>query len=381
MPKARAARMKIVIAFDSFKGSLTAESACREAALALVEQRPEAVPVEKPMADGGEGTAAALLAARGGEWIQAPATGPLPSMTVDAGYAWLAADETAVVEMASASGLTLLRRDQLNPLATTTLGTGELVRAALERNPRRLLLAVGGSATVDGGIGAAHALGWRFLDERGDELPPIGASLARIHTIRPPDRRPPAGLITVLSDVTNPLCGPRGAAPVFGPQKGASPEQVALLDHGLERLAACIHAQLGRDLRAMPGGGAAGGLAAGAVAFMNATIQPGIETIMNAAGLADALDGADWVVTGEGSFDEQSLHGKVVSGVARIAQARGVRVAVLAGRIALDPARFPSAGIAYADAITPPGLSMDDAIRQAPHLLHQAVVRFVEECV
>lgn len=373
--------MKVVLAFDSFKGSLPADAACRHAALAIAETKPAATLIEKPMADGGEGTVTAMLAACGGEWIPCPVTGPLSSMIVDAGFGRLAGGETVVVEMAAASGITLLRRDQLNPFQTTTLGAGELVRAAAEHGARRILLAVGGSATVEGGIGAAHALGWRFLDKTGNEVTPVGASLQAIASIKPPASPFPLPEITVLADVTNPLCGEYGAARVFGPQKGATPAQVKSLEAGLERLGELIQRQLGVDVATLPGGGAAGGLAAGAVAFMGATIKPGIDTIMEVSRLAEALDGADWVITGEGCFDSQSLRGKVVSGVTRLARERGARVAVLAGRVALEPSEYHEAGIAYADAITPPHLPIEEAIRQAPHLLHQAVVRFVEEWI
>lgn len=373
--------MKIVLAFDSFKGSLPADVACRQAALALAEALPEATLVEKPLADGGEGTAAALLSARGGDWIPCPATGPLPEMTVDAGFALLPDRETAVVEMASASGLTLLRPNQRNPLATTTHGTGELIRAAIERGARRVLLAVGGSATIDGGIGAAHALGWRFLDHQDQELPPFGGSLPLIASIRTPSpnaMKPES--VVVLADVTNPLCGSAGAARVYGPQKGATPEAVELLDAGLANLAAHIHHELGVEVLSIPGGGAAGGLAAGAVAFLGARIARGIDTVMDAVALDESLAGADWVITGEGSFDAQSLQGKVVSGVLARARARGIRVAVLAGRVGLDPDQSRAAGVDYVDGITPPNLALADALQQAPHLLHQAVVRFAKEC-
>lgn len=372
--------MKIVLAFDSFKGSLSADIACREAALALAESAPTAQLLEKPMADGGEGAAAALLAARGGEWIPMPVTGPLPDMTVDAGYARLADGRTAVVEMAAASGLTLLRPNQLNPLAATTLGTGELLRAALESGAESILLAAGGSATVDGGTGMAHALGWRFLDATGRELPPNGASLERIAAIRPPAI--PAfkpGQLVVLSDVTNPLCGPRGAARTFGPQKGATPEMVERLDAGLANLALRLREHTHFDLLALRGGGAAGGLAAGAAGFFGAVIQSGVDTIMQMTALSEALAGADWVITGEGAFDTQSLEGKVISGVARLAMEHGAKIAVFAGRIALEPDAVRKAGIDCAHAITPAGMPPDEAIRLAPHLLRQAIVRFAEE--
>lgn len=372
--------MKIVLAFDSFKGCLSAEIACREAAFALTEFASITQLIEKPMADGGEGTAAALLAARGGDWIPIPVTGPLPDMTVDAGYARLADGRTAVVETAAASGLTLLRPNQRNPLAATTLGTGELLRAAVDRGAESILLAAGGSATVDGGTGMAHAFGWRFFDAAGNELAPNGASLEHIVAIRPPAIHAfKPGQLTVLSDVTNPLCGPRGAARTFGPQKGATPELVERLDAGLANLALRLRAYAGIDLLALRGGGAAGGLAAGATGFFGAMIQSGVELIMNMTALGEALDGADWVITGEGSFDAQSLEGKVVSGVARMARTYGAKVAVFAGRIALESEAIREAGIDFAQAITPAGMPPDEAIRQAPHLLRQAIVQFAEE--
>ncbi|MBW7907748.1 MAG: glycerate kinase [Kiritimatiellae bacterium] len=373
--------MKIVLAFDSFKGSLPADLACHLAAQTLTELNPKLDCIEMPMADGGEGTAAALIAAHDGEWIPHPATGPLPSMIVDAGFGWLPKSKTAIVEMAAASGLTLLRPDQRNPCETTTLGTGELIRAAVEYGAQRILLALGGSATVDGGIGAAHALGWRFLDSEKRELAPIGANLSAIATLTPPPAPLALPEIIILADVTNPLCGTRGAAHIFGPQKGATPEQVDHLDAGLQRLANAIQQTLHRDIRDLPGSGAAGGLAAGAIAFMNATLQSGIDTIIRETHLEEALSGADWILTGEGSFDRQSLHGKVVSGIAALARKHGVACAVLAGRVELTPAEVREAGIAYAAPITPTHYTLDEAIRLAPELLARATAQFWEAAV
>ena len=373
--------MKLIIAFDSFKGTMSAREACEEAAQAIREVHPGAQTLIKPMADGGEGTAEAMLAARGGEWIPVPITGPLMSMTVDGGFAWFPEDKTALVEMAVASGITLLRRDQLNPLKTTTFGTGELIRAAMDHGADRILLAVGGSATVDGGIGAAHALGWRFLDAEGRELPPVGGSLERISSIHTPSA-PPSQFPTllVLADVDNPLCGERGAARVFGPQKGATPDMVAQLDAGLcnlaQRLAAC-----GRraDLLSLSGGGAAGGLAAGAVGFLGGRIVSGIETIMEVSGLARELQGTDWIVTGEGKFDDQSLHGKVVSGIARLARRHGVKVAVIAGSVQVSQREWEEAGIACALPTAPADMPFDQALGQARELLALTARRFAME--
>lgn len=331
------------------------------------------------MADGGEGTAAAIIAARDGEWIPHPATGPLPSMIVDAGFGWLASSRTAIVEMATASGLTLLRPDQCDPFQTTTLGTGELIRAAADYGAQRILLAVGGSATVDGGIGAAYALGWRFLNQSGEEVAPNGSGLVEIFSIRPPDNHVKLPEIMVLADVTNPLCGENGAARIFGPQKGATPEQAILLDAGLLNLGKLIQRDLGTDVLSLPG--AAGGLAAGAVAFMGATITSGVDEVMRITGLDEAMKGADWVLTGEGCLDSQSLHGKVISGIVRLARGYGARVGALAGRIALTNIELQTAGIVFADAVTTEKLIFDEACRKAPEFLEKAVNRFINSRV
>ena len=311
--------MKIIVALDSFKGSLTARRACSIVAEAIGSVMPEAELLIRPMADGGEGTAEALMAAVGGQWVARRVTGPLPGMRVEAGFLWLGDSRTAIVEMASAGGLQLLRGDQLNPLRTTTIGTGELIRAAIEHGARRVLLGVGGSATVDGGVGAATALGWRFLDRDGRDIGAGGSDLAAIDRIVQPDDAM-AAEVEVLCDVDNPLCGRQGAARVYGPQKGATPAMVEVLEASLSHLADMVEAQLGRSIAKLPGAGAAGGLAAGAVAFMNARLVSGIETIMALSRLPEAMADADWVVTGEGCFDEQSLRGKVVAGVAAAAR-------------------------------------------------------------
>ena len=352
--------MKVVLAFDSFKGNLSAREACEIARDGIRSVRPDVETVVVPMADGGEGTAEALRTARGGEWIEVTTTGPLPEMQVQAGYVWLAQEKTAVVELARASGLPLLRPEQRNPLWTTTRGTGELIRAAMEKGARKILLAVGGSATVDGGVGAAEALGWQFLPD-GRILPP-------------PRREMPE--IDVLCDVTNPLCGPNGAARVYGPQKGATPEMVAQLEIRLQKLAERIKQSLGIDVSMLPGGGAAGGLAVGAVAFFNARIVRGIEAVMAASGLAQALKGAGWVLTGEGRFDSQSLQGKVVDGVARLAKEAGAKTGILAGSVQLSEAEWRAAGIAYATGLQPPGMNVEESMRRSRELLFNAAADF-----
>jgi len=404
--------VKIVVALDSFKGSLTAVQACNIVAGAIRSAVPQAEVVTKPMADGGEGTASVLMAAAGGQWISTTVMGPLPDMEVEAGFVWLPDNRTALVEMATASGLPLVRPEQRNPLRTTTYGTGQLIKAALGHGANHILLAIGGSATVDGGVGAAMALGWKFLTNRGQEVGCGGGELAQIAKIVPPVRSVPVrasprrasiparlkevvrgrttyeetphGVTTnvtveVLCDVDNPLCGEHGAARVYGPQKGATPEMVEQLDAGLAHLARVVKEQLGRDIACLPGAGAAGGLAAGAVAFMGARLVPGIDAIMSQTRLAEAVAGADWVVTGEGSFDEQSLRGKVVSGVTRVARAAGAKIAVCAGQVRLAPERYRQAGIEAAVACMEAGMKLDYAIAHSAELLDGAARRFARE--
>jgi len=376
--------MKIVVAMDSFKGSLTAVQACDVIAEAIRSVVPDVEVVTKPMADGGEGTAVALMAAAGGQWIDRSVMGPLPEIKVQAGFVWFADNATAVVEMATASGLQLLRPEQRNPLKTTTYGTGQLVRAAFDYGADRILLAVGGSATVDAGVGAAMALGWRFLTKDRQEITLGGGQLLRIERIVPPDHTLDVAAcpersrgVEVLCDVDNPLCGEHGAARVYGPQKGATPQMVEELDMGLAHLARLIKDQLGRDVADLPGAGAAGGLAAGAVDFMNARLVSGIETVMSVNHLQEAMAGADWVITGEGCFDEQSLRGKVVSGVARVAKATNTKVGVLAGQVLLPVEKYRATGIETAIPCMNDEMQLAYAIANSEVLLARAARRFV----
>ena len=372
--------MKIVAALDAFKGSLTAPDACTLVASALARVRPEWHVVMRPMADGGEGTAAAISAAGNGELLVVRGvTGPLPDQRVDARFGWLPGRGWAVVEMAQASGLPHLRHEQRDPMRTTTFGTGQVLREALTRRPAKILLGLGGSATVDGGTGAARALGWRFLDEHGRDAPSGGEGLARIHTILPPAAPAVLPPVEVLCDVRNPLCGPDGAAAVFGPQKGATPAMVPVLDAGLHNLAERIRLDLRMEVLDLPGGGAAGGFGAGAVAFFRAQLVPGVAAVADAAGLGDALSGADWVVTGEGSFDAQSLQGKVVSGVLDLARYKGVRVAVLAGRVRLSPADWREAGVDLAVAAADESVADEDALARPRPLLEAATQRLAAQ--
>lgn len=367
--------MKCVLAMDSFKGSLTAVEACAALGEGLRQALGEGVEVVHcPMADGGEGTGEALRAVMGGEWKPCRVAGPMPGQTVEAGWIEFMEGRAALVEMASASGLILVPPGERDPLRSTTRGTGELIREAAAGGVERIWLAVGGSATVDGGAGAAQALGWELKDAQGADLPAGGAALRRLGSVSGPTgaRLPP---IEVLCDVTNTLLGPEGAARVFGPQKGADPGAVTALEAGLNRLAEVVRRDLSFDMAGLVGGGAAGGLAAGAAAFLGASLVSGIDRVMDAIGLADRLSGADWVITGEGCFDSQSLHGKVVSGVARAASAAGIPVAVVAGRIRLRPPEYREVGIRAAIGLADEGEPDAQVMAEAVARMKQAGIR------
>ena len=315
--------------------------------------RPDIETVILPMADGGEGTAEAMMAALGGKWIPLTVTGPLPHMKVEAGFVWLPELKTAVVEMAKASGLPWLKPEEYNPVIATTYGTGELIKAAIEKGATKILLTVGGSATVDGGVGAAEALGWVF---------PMSGTIVPPENFEMPE-------VDVLCDVTNPLCGPNGAAHVYGPQKGATPQMVEELDSRLWKLSEKVFQCLEKDVRDLPGAGAAGGLAFGAVAFMGGRLVRGVDAVMDTIGLADALQGADWVLTGEGRFDSQSLQGKVVDGVARLAKQAGAKTGVIAGCVRLTEPEWRAAGVSFVASLQPEGMSTEESIRRSRELL------------
>ncbi len=324
--------MRILIAPDKYRGSLTAAEAARSIARGVGRAASAAVVDLAPLADGGEGLVDTLLAASGGTWYEAIVPGPLGD-PVGARYARIGDGTTAVVEMASASGLSLLTDDRRDPTRTSTRGTGDLIRAALELGVSRLIVGIGGSATNDGGAGMAQALGFRLLDRFGGEIGPGGGSLADLDRIDASTVTPITARIEVASDVANPLTGPTGASVIYGPQKGASSDQVRQLDANLVHFAQIIHRDLGVDIRAVPGGGAAGGLGAGLIAFLDATLRPGIDLVMDVVGLANRLHRADLCITGEGCLDSSTAAGKTVAGVARLARSLGVPTIALAGTV------------------------------------------------
>jgi glycerate kinase len=369
--------MKIIVATDSFKGSLSAQRACGIIADTISEKCPDAQVVIKPMADGGEGTAEIMINNCAGQWIPEKVMGPLPNMEVEAGFVWMEKSQIALVEMASASGITLLSNDLLNPMKTTTYGTGQLLKHAIERHPKEILLSIGGSATVDAGVGAAMALGWKFLDGQGQSIGLGGGEIKNIKDIVPPDKNDVK--VKVLCDVDNPLYGQNGAAEIFGPQKGANPEMVKILDSAIKQFSDLIKSKLSIDVSNLPGAGAAGGLGAGAVAFMNADIVSGIDTIMNVVNLQDDLQNADWIITGEGKFDSQSLNGKVISGITKLAKKTNTKVMVIAGDVSLDKSVYRSFGITDAIGLKEKNMTTEYAILNCERLLKNASIKFAEK--
>lgn len=326
---------KIILVPDSFKGSLTAAEVCDILGEVFSRHFPEAELVRVPLADGGEGSTAAFLSAVGGERRVVRVQGPFGE-EVRAPYAILPGKHTAVIEMAACAGLPLAQAaGRLDPGRATTYGVGQMILDALQIGCREILLCLGGSATNDGGAGCAAALGVRFLDSSGRSFVPVGDTLQNIAHIDLLGRAPvlAGATLKVLCDIKNPLCGPRGAAAVFAPQKGASPDEVLRLDAGLAHLAAVAEADLGVSVINLPGAGAAGGMGAGAVAFLGATLCPGIDLLLDLVGFDGLLKDASLVLTGEGCIDGQTAQGKVIAGVARRARVAGVPVIAFGGVI------------------------------------------------
>jgi glycerate kinase len=368
--------MRIVIAPDSFKGSLSAAEAAAAMARAARAVFPKAEVMAVPMADGGEGTLDALVAGTGGRIVTKTVTGPL-GQPVEARYGLLGDGETAAIEMAAASGLLLVPRDQKNPLVTTTYGTGELIKAALDQGVKRIVCGIGGSATNDGGAGMIMALGARLLKADGSPIGFGGGALTDLDRIDLSDLDPRLGQVELMiaCDVDNPLCGPRGASAVYGPQKGATPEMVAYLDGALGHFADVMARDVGRDVRNVPGAGAAGGLGAGLMGFLGARLRPGIDVVMEALRIDDLLAGATLVVTGEGRTDGQTLAGKVPMGVARRAATHGAPAIVVSGAVTPDADGLLEHNIAALISICDGPMPLDVAMAHAAELLERATAR------
>ncbi len=373
--------MNILIAPDSFKECLSAPEAARAMARGIRRAMPSARIRCVPVADGGEGTADILTRALKGRFRRVWVRGPL-GKRVRARWGYVPKTRTAFLEMAQASGLALVPFRLRNPLKTSTYGTGQLIRAALDRGCRSIVLGLGGSATVDGGLGLAQALGVRFYEKRGGALReiPAGAGGKDLETLAHMDfsRMDPRlkkTSIRAACDVTNPLCGPRGAARVYGPQKGAAPAQVRLLDAGLRRFARLVKKQLGRDVARFPGAGAAGGLGAGLAAFLNARPESGAALVFSYLRMEEKVKWADLILTGEGRTDASSAEGKAPAGLAALARRHKKPLVVLAGRVGAGSEKLLERGASAVIPVSEPGLSRARSFREAPRLLARAAER------
>ena len=368
--------MKVVIAPDSYKGCLSALEVAKAMERGVLSVFPSAEVRKIPIADGGEGTVAALVTATNGQLRQAEVTDPLGNKII-AHWGVLGDGRTAVIEMAAASGLPLVPKEKRDPRVTTTYGTGELIKAALAEGLAKIIIGIGGSATNDGGTGMARALGVRFLDAAGQEVAAGGGSLAEICQIDTTglDPRLKNTEIVVACDVDNPLCGTRGASAVFGPQKGATPEMVQQLDAGLAKYASCARQATGRDVAEKAGAGAAGGLGAGLMFFTPAQLKPGVEIVLDAVGFSDIVRDADFVITGEGRTDFQTAFGKAPVGVAKVAKAHGAPVFCISGGLGEGADDVLAQGIDAVMSICDRPLSLEECMAAGAQLIEPAAAR------
>ncbi len=367
--------MRILIAVDSFKGSLSSLEVGEAIAQGIQNVFPNAITEIVPMADGGEGTVEAIVESSHGRLCHKYVTSPIGERV----YAVLGLlpNDIVVIEMASASGLPLVPPEQRNPLLTSTQGTGELILEALDLGAKEILIGIGGSATNDGGAGMAQALGVKLLDRNGQELPGGGGALRDLAyiDIKGLDPRLKDTKITVMCDVDNPLCGPRGASAVYGPQKGATPEMVEILDQNLAHFAHKIQETLGRDFKDIPGAGAAGGLGMGLMAFTGANLMTGIEAILEVVNFETKVQKADMVITGEGRIDGQSVHGKVPMGVAKGAQKYGKPTIAIVGSIGQGYEALYEYGLNSIQTIVNGPMGLEDSMTNAFELTKDATER------
>jgi glycerate kinase len=368
--------MKIVIAPQSFKGSISALEAAQAIERGVRAAAPEAETVLVPVADGGDGTLDALVDSTGGQVFRSTVTGPL-GRPLDAVWGVMGDGRTAIVEMALASGLALIPPRRRDPRITTTRGTGEIIKEALDRGFSRIIVGLGGSATNDGGAGMASALGVYFWDAEGRPLPSGGAALARLARIDASGLHPglAQAVIVGATDVTNPLCGPTGASAIYGPQKGATPEIVAELDAALGNFARVVRQDLGQDVAERPGAGAAGGLGAGLMVFTGAELRSGIDMVCEVLEFDRHLEGADLVITGEGRADHSTIYDKAPVGVARRAMARGIPTVLLAGGLGPGHEELYQHGIAGIVCIADQPMGFQQSLKRTGELLEAAAQR------
>jgi len=364
--------MKVIIAPDKFKGSLSSFEVCAAIASGIRQVDSKAEILSFPMADGGDGFAAVMKHYQQTTSLSRPTVDPLGRF-VQVGYEWDEAGKTAIIELASASGLVLLQPRERNPLKTSTYGTGLLIKDAIAMGAKKIILGLGGSATNDAGIGILAALGFHIKHNGGSpyELS-RGEELSRVVAVVPPASLPPVDFL-IACDVQNPLYGPQGAAYVYAPQKGASPEEVEQLDKSLQHYAGIIQRQTGKDIASVPGAGAAGGIAASLIPFLGARLTSGTELIIEASGIKDALAGADLVITGEGRMDEQTKAGKLPFHIALLAKEKNISVIGLCGSLGLDKAGVKELGLNDAFAIMDTSLSLEENMAQGARLLTQKV--------
>ncbi|MEA3453455.1 MAG: glycerate kinase [Candidatus Caldatribacteriota bacterium] len=371
--------MKIVVAPDSFKGSLTAVEVSDAIEQGVREIFPEAEVVKIPMADGGDGTVQCLVNATGGKILREKVTGPLGDEVL-ASYGILGDKKTAVIEMAEASGLTLVPENKRNPLITTTYGTGQLIKAALDQECRKMIIGIGGSATNDGGAGMVQALGVKLLDKNGEEIGFGGGELKKVFRIDTKylDNHLSETKVLIASDVSNPLCGSKGASRIYGPQKGATPEIIEELDESLAHFAEIIKRDLHKHIKDIPGAGAAGGLGASLMAFLNAELRPGIEIIIEIVKLEQAIKDTDLVITGEGKIDSQTIYGKAPIGVAKIAKKYNIPVIAVAAIISDDADIVHQHGIDNLIKVSEPPMSLAEPKSKKVRLVKRSIKQFLE---
>lgn len=371
--------MKIIIAPDSFKGSLSALKVCENIEKGIRKVFGTAEIVNIPMADGGEGTVQSLVDATGGKIINLKVKGPLLK-EVDAFYGILGDGNTAVIEMASASGITLLTKEERNPMKTTTYGTGEIIKHALDMGCKNFIIGIGGSATNDGGAGMLNALGVKLLDENGNDIGFGGGNLDILQTIdlSKIDSRIKLCNIVAACDVDNPLCGERGASYIFGPQKGADENMIITLDKNLSHYADVVEKYLGISIKDYPGAGAAGGLGGGLLAFLNAKLQPGINIVIEATALEEKLKDANLVITGEGMIDYQTQYGKTPYGVAKLAKKYNIPVIAIAGGIGRDAEELYLKGFDSIFSIVDKPMGLEEAIKNSELLLQKTAERIMK---
>nr|WP_295930368.1 glycerate kinase [uncultured Dyadobacter sp.] len=365
--------MNILVAPDKFRGSLEAAEVCDAVTDGVRKAYPDAKVTAIPLADGGEGTSKILTKVTGGREVPVTVMDPL-NRQINATYGISGDHEVAFIEMAAASGLGLLTAEERNPLRTSTFGTGQLIVDALNRGVKKIILGIGGSATTDGGIGMAEALGYSFRDAEGHTLLPNGESLAKIASIDRHNADPRLALVSVIvaCDVTNPLFGKDGAAYVYGPQKGADPEMVMQLDLGLQNLTLVATRVFGSDVSGVSGAGAAGGLGAGCMWFLNAELKEGISIVMEQCDIASLVADADLVITGEGKVDEQTLAGKVVKGLAGLCKSHRVPLAVVCGSLQITSEQARDAGMTYAVSVLNRPMDLNAAQSEAFKLVSDA---------